>query len=115
MQVCRKRKEKCDGKLPCGHCRMRNKNHDCQYTPACPSSNGSNRNVSIEPQTGLSPPQFHLPEASAFGDSTYSEVDALFGFAAHPEQPAERTIVDSAPIPKQSRMLPDAKGKLSKL
>ena len=63
----------------------------------------------------MSPPQFHLPEASAFGDSTYSEVDALFGFAAHPEQPAERTIVDSAPIPKQSRMLPDAKGKLSKL
>ncbi|GAM42691.1 C6 transcription factor [Talaromyces pinophilus] len=91
---------------------MRNKNHDCQYTPACPSSNGSNRNVSIEPRTGLSPPQFHLPEAAAFGDSTYSEVDALFGFAAHPEQPVERTIVDSAPIPKQSRMLPDAKGKL---
>ncbi|KAF3393587.1 hypothetical protein DPV78_010201 [Talaromyces pinophilus] len=43
-------------------------------TPACPSSNGSNRNVSIESRTGLSPPQFQLPEASAFGDSTYSEV-----------------------------------------
>lgn len=61
----------------------------------------------------LSPPQFHLLEASAFGDSTYSEVDALFGCAAHSEQPAEQTIVDSAPIPKQSRVLPDTKGKLS--
>lgn len=39
----------------------------------------------------------------------------MFEFTEHPEQPAERTIVDSAPIPKQSRMLPDAKGKLSKL
>lgn len=62
----------------------------------------------------LSPPQFHFSEASTFGDSTYSEVDALFGFTAHSEQPADQTIVDSAPIPKQSRMLPDAKGKLSK-
>ncbi|RAO66307.1 uncharacterized protein BHQ10_002319 [Talaromyces amestolkiae] len=60
----------------------------------------------------LSPPQFHFSEASTFGDSTYSEVDALFGFTAHSEQPADQTIVDSAPIPKQSRMLPDAKGKL---
>lgn len=93
---------------------MRNKNHDCQYTPPCPSSNGSNHDILAEPRTVLSPPQFHISEASAFSDSTYSEVDALFGFAAQSEQPAEQTIVDSAPIPKQSRMLPDAKGKLSK-
>ncbi|EEA25435.1 C6 transcription factor, putative [Talaromyces marneffei ATCC 18224] len=62
---------------------------------------------------GLSPPQYHLLEASTFVDPTYSEVDALFGFAAHSEQqPADQAVVDSAPIPKQSRMLPDAKGKL---
>lgn len=30
-ETCRRRKEKCDGKLPCRHCKTRNKAESCCY------------------------------------------------------------------------------------
>lgn len=110
--VCRKRKEKCDGNLPCGHCRSRHKDHGCRYSRPFASSNNPSRGLAAESRISLGPPGHALPEGPGVGDTSYTEEDALSGFSASAD-PAEQTIADSAPIPKQSRMLPDAKGELS--
>ena len=112
--VCRKRKEKCDGNLPCGHCRSRNKGSSCRYVQPYSSSSNPNRVRTAGSRTPLSPPEYTLRESSSVGDNYFAEEDAFLGFSGSPDNPAaEHTGVDSAPIPKQSRMLPDTKGKLS--
>lgn len=112
--VCRRRKEKCDGNLPCGHCRSRNKGHSCRYAQSCSSSSNPSRNRATGSRTPLSPSGYTLvPEGSSVGDNYFAEVDALLGLSASADPAAEQSMVDSAPISKQSRMLPDAKGKLS--
>ena len=109
-EVCRKRKEKCDGNLPCGHCRSRNKGHSCGYARPWSSSSNPSRNLATGSR---STPEYTLPEDSSIGDTPHTEVDTLLGFSKCSDPAVERTMIDSAPIPKQLRMLPDANGELS--
>lgn len=109
--VCRKRKEKCDGNLPCGHCRSRNKGHNCRYGQPGSSSNNPNRILSTGSRTTRT--KRNTLEGSSASDNYFAEEDALLGLPGSADPAVENNIVDSALIPKQSRMLPDAKGKLS--
>lgn len=116
--VCRKRKEKCDGNLPCSHCNSRNKGHFCRYGQPCSPSSNSSRIRSIGSRAPRTPrmsrrPANILSERSSVGDNYFAEEDALLGLSGSADPAVEHSIVDSALIPKQSRMLPDAKGKLS--
>ncbi|KAJ5994682.1 C6 transcription factor [Penicillium waksmanii] len=110
--VCRKRKEKCDGNLPCGHCRSRSKDNGCRYTQKCSSSRNLRRNLAARSTTTLSPTEYTVSEGSSVGDASCTAVHALLGCPASADSAAEHTMVDSGPIPKPSHMLPDAKGKL---
>ncbi|RJE19009.1 Transcription factor [Aspergillus sclerotialis] len=114
--VCRKRKEKCDGNLPCSHCTLRNKGDICRYgQPYSPSSNSRIRSTgsrtSVRPRMPRRPAN-PLPQGSSVSDNYFAEEDALLGLSGSADPAIEHNIVDSALIPKQSRMLPDAKGKL---
>jgi hypothetical protein len=102
---CKRRKEKCNGALPCEQCESRSRGNSCRYTE-CPPSRAPTRRFS---------------ESVAIHEHSDSEVRVSLNaldhvstnWSAETHNLLENSFVNSAPTPKHSRMLKDANGKFS--
>lgn len=102
--TCKKRKEKCEGVVPCGHCKARRKEDSCHY------STTTKRMSRVEA---------FLPENTYNHENAVNEVDNFLdrsmddhSRAASPRQ-TDTTFMTSAPVPKVSRMMRNGEGKFS--
>lgn len=94
--TCRRRKEKCDGRQPCAHCKSRTKDDACRYSPALQKC--KEPIVSDFPTRRVS-----IGELSQNGSENTLLPD--------PELAALTSSMNSAPVPKQTSMLRDDRGK----
>jgi len=93
---CKKRKEKCNGTVPCGQCVTRRREDSCSYTRyGSLSRQRASRESESEIQVSLSTLE-NIPTPSP---GALNSVDTVFA--------------NSAPIPKGPRMLRDDKDKFS--
>lgn len=95
---CKKRKEKCNGALPCEQCKSRRRDHGCRYTrhatPAIPRT--PLRATSTTPRHGASEIQLSLPLPE---HAVVQQVD--------------KVVVNSDSLPEETRMLKDCQGRFS--
>ncbi|OTA92932.1 hypothetical protein M434DRAFT_73907 [Hypoxylon sp. CO27-5] len=123
--VCKQRKVKCDGNLPCGYCKSRQRSSTCHFSPTArrrvrkphlpsPESSGAQSSV----------PSSARPEASPdIPDITAAPVAPVAPVAPIPSVTSSRTSDDlthrsyvsaeeEADVPREARLLCDAGGKL---
>lgn len=99
---CKRRKEKCNGAEPCALCKSRRREDSCRYTRS---------KVLIAPRP-------LLREAAIGNDTSDSEIHQALNALEDPAQIevpklCDGTYLNSAPVPKVSRMLRDSRGKFS--
>lgn len=108
--VCRRRKERCDGKLPCVHCASRSGGADCHYSPGVARRSGS-----IASGTNQSAAPSAVPRDSIASSGSLSDVEVILGYSPLSPTKTDAASSDSAPIPRQPRMLRDGRGKSCQL
>lgn len=110
--VCKRRKEKCDGQHPCLLCKRRGREPECVFTEEY-SKRGTHRQGS----TSSSQP---ITLKDALNDSNDAEIAiesllTLSGSRSAPKSPQyerdQDEIVSRAPVPKLARLLRDGRGK----
>jgi hypothetical protein len=97
---CKKRKEKCNGALPCEQCKIRRCDHGCRYTKQSTTcaTRYSSRTTSTPPGHGTSEVQL-----------------SLLGTGNAAIQQAEKAVYHSGTISEDARMLKDCQGRFSML
>lgn len=110
---CKRRKEKCDGNVPCRQCKCRRMEHSCQY-----SSRYSRANTIPSRSDATSQPL--LREGSVDHPSMGNEIESFLDRSIEDyarQESSNRSdgviLNSTAPVPKLSRMLRDEKGKFS--
>ena len=99
---CKKRKDKCDGLVPCSPCRKRNIEHNCFY-----SVSRSTNTKSQSPQNRHT----RLREDMVLDSNAAIAMGTIAG--VEHREPSENGAETAAPVPKLSRLLRDPKGKFS--
>jgi hypothetical protein len=113
-QSCKRRKEKCDGNIPCRHCKGRKMEQSCQYSSRYSRNNTmtSRSDSSSQPLLREETVDYHSPsnDMESFLDRSIED------YARHESSNQSDTIISNstAPVPKLSRMLRDEKGKFSR-
>ena len=115
--ICKRRKEKCDGTYPCLLCRRRNRESACTYT--LPRQRRAVRTQSSVSESDVSR-SLQLGEALAEASPNDAEIAiesllTLSGSRSAPKTPATESAYGStmahAPVPKLARLLRDGHGK----
>jgi len=115
--ICKRRKEKCDGTHPCLLCRRRNRDSACTYT--LPRQRRGTRTQSSVSESDV--PQSLQPD-EAFAEASPNDAEiaiesllTLSGSRSTPKTPATESTYRSstahAPVPKLARLLRDGHGK----
>ncbi|KAI0838143.1 hypothetical protein F5Y06DRAFT_303875 [Hypoxylon sp. FL0890] len=111
--ICKQRKVKCDGNLPCSYCRSRQRSSTCHFSPTTrrrvrkphlpsPESSGAQSSVPSSARPEVSPEVSAAPVPSA-GSSRASDDFTQRSYVSAEEE---------ADVPREARLLCDAGGKL---
>lgn len=104
--VCKRRKEKCDGLAPCGHCKARRKEDGCHYSQHSTTKKPARTEPFLRENIYSNENGDH--DIDHFLDRSMDEDSR----AASPRQ-TDTTLMTSAPVPKLSRMMRNGEGKFS--